>query len=158
MAQKVIRQGLGLVYCMALLATGCQSVAPTVQTPAATATTPGTPVLVGTTWMAEDIAGSGVLDGAQSTLTFESAERAIGSTGCNRYFVPMQVTDVTLHFGAGGSTRRACPPAVMDQEHRFLATLEAVRAYRHAGNTLWLLDDSGHAIVRLKQLDADTGR
>ena len=107
---------------------------------------------------AEDIEGRGVLDQVQSTLMFESAERVVGSTGCNRYFAPLQVSDTTLRVGMGGSTRRACPPAVMDQESRFLAALEATRAYRRDGGTLWLLDESGRALVRLTRMDTAAER
>jgi heat shock protein HslJ len=157
MAQQATLRGLGLVCCVAFLVIGCQSVAPTAQSPAA-ATTRDASTLVGTSWIAEEIAGSGVLDQVQSTLTFESAERIAGSTGCNRYFAPLQLTDTTLRFGSGGSTRRACPPAVMDQESRFLAALEAVRAYRRDGNALWLLDDSGRTRMHLTRLSTDTAR
>ena len=157
MAQQATVRGLGLVCCIAVLVIGCRSVAPTAQSPAAAAP-PATPTLVGTSWIAEEIEGSGGLDQVQSTLTFESAERIAGSTGCNRYFAPIQITDTTLRFGAGGSTRRACPPAVLDQERRFLAALEAVRAYRRDGNTLWLLDDSGRTRMRLTRLSTDAER
>lgn len=107
--------------------------------------------LAGTSWVAEDIDGRGVLDQAQSTITFESESRVVGSTGCNQYFAAAQISDKAIQFGNAGSTRRACPPPVMDQEKRFLAALEAARTYRMKERVLELLDGSGRVVVRLVQ-------
>jgi len=141
-------RGLGFVFGLAFFIIGCQSVAPMAAPPAAAFT------LVGSAWIAEEIEGRRVLDQVQSTLTFESAERIVGSTGCNRYFAPLQVSGTALRVGMGGSTRRACPPEIMEQESRFLAALDAVRTYRRDGSTLLLSDDGGQVRVRLKQTDA----
>ena len=43
----------------------------------------------------------------------------------------------------------ACPPAVMDQETRFLAALEAVRKAQREGDKLMLLDGDGRVRIRL---------
>lgn len=112
--------------------------------------------LIATSWLAEDIGGSGVLDGVQSTLSFESETRVAGSTGCNRYFGRVQLSGMTLHFETEATTRRACTPAIMDQEQRFLAVLNAASTYRHKGDTLSLLNDAGHELVRFKKMDATT--
>ena len=48
-------------------------------------------------------------------------------------------------------TRRACPPAVMDQEQRFVAALAAARAYRQEGDVLLLLDEGGRPLLRLSR-------
>jgi heat shock protein HslJ len=42
--------------------------------------------LIGTSWLAEDIGGRGVIDRAQTTISFEPEGRVAGSGGCNRYF------------------------------------------------------------------------
>jgi len=81
--------------------------------------------------------------GFGATITFESEERLVGSTGYNQYFAPVQLSGTTLRIGAGASTRRACPPAVMTQEQRFLAALTSVTAFRHENRTLWLIDAAG---------------
>lgn len=140
------------MFGLAFFVIGCQSVALTA-TPSAAAF-----ALVGTAWIAEEIEGRRVLDQVQSTLTFESTERIVGSTGCNRYFAPLQVSGTALRVGMGGSTRRACLPEVMDQESRFLAALDAVRTYRHDGSTLLLSDEGGQVRLRLKQTDATADR
>lgn len=144
-----------LPFCILALAGGCrapQSAAPL--TPAAqTAPAPpqAAPSLAGTSWLAADIGGSGVVDRVQSTLVFESETRVVGSTGCNRYFAGLQLSGTTLRITNAGSTRMACLlPAAMEQETRFLAALEAARAYRLDRNTnqLWLLGENGGDLAR----------
>ncbi len=105
--------------------------------------------LVGKSWLAEDIDGAGVVDGAQSTLLFETEARAAGSTGCNRWFSSVELTGTTVQFGAAGSTRRACVPAVMDQESRFLAALLAARTWKLDSGKLLLIDEAGKTRMRL---------
>ncbi len=46
----------------------------------------------------------------------------------------------------------ACPPAVMDQESRFLAALGAATAFRAEGGKLLLIDQGGRVRVRLAAL------
>ena len=133
-----------LVFCLALPA--CQTTAPS---GAARGPADSPAPLGGTSWLTEDIDGAGVLESAQSTLTFESEERIVGSTGCNNYFAPVQLSGATLRAGAIGSTRRACPPAVMSQERVFLSALAAVTAFRQEGRTLLLVDATDRVRVRL---------
>ena len=110
------------------------------------------PPLAGTSWVAEEIDGIGVVEGVQSTLVFESEERIVGSTGCNQYFAPIRRAGATLRIGTMGSTRRACPPPLMNQERLFLAALAAVTTFRQEGRALWLIDESGRARVRLARV------
>ncbi|MGH7354026.1 MAG: META domain-containing protein [Candidatus Rokuibacteriota bacterium] len=108
------------------------------------------PSLNGSSWIAEAIDGQGMVGRPPITLTFESEERAVGSTGCNRYFAAVRLSErARLRFGQVGSTRMACPPLVMEQEQRFLAALEAVRGYRLDGTTLVLVDARDLARLRL---------
>jgi putative lipoprotein len=131
-----------LALCVALSA--CQTAAP-----AGAARSPADVPLSGTSWIAEDIDGGGVLEAVQSTLTFESDERIVGLAGCNSYFAPIQLSGTTLRSGAIGSTRRACPPPVMSQERLFLGALAAVTAFRREDRTLLLVDATDRVRVRL---------
>jgi len=131
----------GAALALLLVAVGCRS---TTTRRAADVVTS----LVGTTWVADGIEGAGVLAGVPSTLTFESAERVVGSTGCNQYFAPLTLVGTALRFGPAGSTRRACSPAIMDQERRFLAALETVRTYRVHDGVLSLLDEDARDLIR----------
>lgn len=121
---------------------------------AATGSTPATTDLAGTRWLAEDIDARGVMDGAQSTLSFDGDGRVAGSGGCNRYFGQAQRDGSRLRLGPLGSTMMACPEAVMDQERRFLAALEASEAWRIDTTTglLYLSDADGRDILRFSPL------
>lgn len=120
--------------------------------PADRARVPGEAPLARTSWVAEEIDGVGVVEGVQSTLVFESDERIVGSTGCNQFFASIRRADATIRIGTVGSTRRACPPPVMNQERLFLAALAAVTTYRQEGRELWLIDEGGRARLRLTRV------
>jgi heat shock protein HslJ len=131
------------LFAVALLALGCTSAAPTA--PAGVALAP----LEGTAWLAEDIDGGGVVDRVRSTLVFDAGQRVAGRAACNRYFGTYQQSGDVVEVKPGGTTRMACPPAVMDQEDRFLAALGAVRKARREGDKLMLLDGDGRVRMRL---------
>ncbi len=147
-----------LPFFIVALASGCrapQSTAPATTPvaqapPAQTVSSP-----VGTSWLAADIGGRAVAGQVQSTLVFESETRVVGSTGCNRYFAGLQLSGTTLRLANIGSTRMACVlPAAMEQETRFLAGLEAARAYGLDSNTnqLWLLGEDGSELARFTRM------
>ena len=48
------------------------------------------PVLVGPTWVAEDIGSRGVIDDLQSHITFTAEGQAHGSGGCNKFYRRLQ--------------------------------------------------------------------
>ena len=83
--------------------------------------------LIGTGWGLEEMDGGGVADRVQSTLHFERGDRIAGWGGCNRYFAGLRSHGDTIRIGPIGSTRRICPPVVMDQEDRFFKALEKAR-------------------------------
>ncbi|HET9918052.1 MAG TPA: META domain-containing protein [Candidatus Binatia bacterium] len=105
--------------------------------------------LIGSAWLAEDLEKHGVLDRAQTTLHFESQERVSGSTGCNRYSAGYKLDGNALRFGPAAATRRACVPALMDQEQRFTKVLEATTSYHRDGEFLRLFNDQGQELARL---------
>jgi len=101
------------------------------------------------TWIAEDIDGAGVIDNAQSTLVFSPDGRVSGRAGCNQYGGTVKLSGASMIVDQVFSTRMACTaPALMDQETRFLAALQAVRSYRVEGTKLVLIDGTGKARLR----------
>ena len=94
---------------------------------------PSTPKvdLVGGTWLAEDIDGAGVIDDAQSTLEFGTDGRVSGRGGCNRYGGTVKLKGASIIIGELFSTKMACAPALMDQETRFMAALQADALLQH---------------------------
>jgi heat shock protein HslJ len=83
--------------------------------------------LIGTEWGLEEIDGSRVADRVQSTLLFQRGDRVVGWGGCNRYFAGLRSDGDVIHISPIGSTRRICPPVVMDQENRFFEVLKKAR-------------------------------
>jgi len=108
--------------------------------------------LGGTTWAAENIAGGGVIDSSQTTVSFEDANAVSGSGGCNRYRGAVTVDGDNMQFGQIAATKKACAPALMDQETKFFAALDAARTFVIDGAYLLLRDQSGAEILRLTQI------
>jgi putative lipoprotein len=133
------------------LVAACQSTPDTVTPTQAQAPVPS---LVGSGWTVTEIDGRSVLDRARSTVTFDTGQRLSGNAACNRYFGTYELGEGTLRVKPAGSTRMACEPAVMDQETRFLAALEAVTTFRREGPDLLLLDAGGRVRVRLTPVRA----
>ena len=142
---------VGLVLGAGVAAAGCQTPgSPPAPVPATSAGASAAAFpLGGTTWQVEEIEGRRAGDPAAPTVMFEGAQRVAGSTGCNRYSGPLDVRGLALRVSATAMTRMACPPAVMEQESRFVAALAAVRGYRQDGDALLLVDDSGRTLLRL---------
>ena len=89
-----------------------------------------------TDWVLEEIDGSAVIDRVQSTLRFQGNDRIVGWGGCNRYFAAVRSGFKFFEVGPIGSTRRICPPVVMDREERFFAALQKARSIRMEGANL----------------------
>jgi heat shock protein HslJ len=123
------------------LAFGCRSTEPP----------PSAASLLGTSWVAEEIDGRGV-ERIGSTVTFETAQRINGDTGCNRYFGEFLPGEGTIALKPTGTTRIACAPPIMEQERRFLDGLAAASAFRLADGKLLLLDEGGRVRMRLAPL------
>jgi putative lipoprotein len=102
-------------------------------------------------WVAEDIDGAGVIDNAQSTLEFTANGRVAGRGGCNRYGGSVKTSGDSILMSEIFSTKMACAPALMDQETRYLAALQAVRSYRMEGPTLVLVDATGKPRLRFSR-------
>ncbi len=120
--------------------------------------TPGIvqPGIVGSSWLAEDIGKKGVIDNARTFIRFDSPEKVSGSGGVNRFNGTCKLAGDKLSFGPLMSTRMAGPPAVMDQEAKFLAALAKVTAFKLDENDLLhLLDKDGQELLRLSRSDGD---
>jgi putative lipoprotein len=104
--------------------------------------------ITGQTWLAEEVGGQGVGPRVQSTLRLDSDGQASGSAGCNRFTAPARLTGDEIHLGPFATTRRLCPPEVMDQEDRYLAALAAARRFGLEGEVLRLRDEDDGELQR----------
>lgn len=109
--------------------------------------------LIGSHWLAEDIAGAGVVDNSHSTLHFAAADKVEGDTGCNRFTGPLATEGASIRLGPLASTRRACAPALMDQERRYLQALAHAAGLRLDRGLLLLVDERGAPLVRYSRVD-----
>ncbi|MEJ2535190.1 MAG: META domain-containing protein [Gammaproteobacteria bacterium] len=106
-------------------------------------------LLTGTEWWVEDIGGGGVIDNSHTTVRFVEAGRVAGDTGCNRYMGSYEMDETALKFGPLAGTRRACIPALMDQEAKFYAAMARVTTWEVAETgLLHLRDADGETVIR----------
>lgn len=108
--------------------------------------------LVGHTWLAEDIGGRGVVDNVQSRISISAAGEVSGSGGCNTLRGTVQLDGRGLAFGAIATTRKMCPPAVMEQESKFLHALDLTREFSMEGPYLRFFGAGGLELVRYTRL------
>lgn len=105
-------------------------------------------------WLAEDIRGGGVIDNLQSVVEIAADGTVTGSGGCNRMRGQATISGTSITITPLASTMMACPPAIMDQEGKFMSALEAARSFRidPQQRKLFLLDGTGQTILRLSAL------
>ena len=72
-----------------------------------------------------------------------------GSAGCNRYFGTWSASGSALTIDPAGTTRKACPPPVMQQEQAFLRALGRVARATPDGDALVLSDADDAVVMRL---------
>ena len=110
--------------------------------------------LSGSAWLVDDVGGRGVVDRARTQIQFLEPGRVAGSTGCNRFFGPVEQDGNGISFGDLGVTRMACPEALMSQEQRFLEAMAKARRFElaHDGLVLVLYDDRGARVIELSRI------
>ena len=105
--------------------------------------------LTDTEWWAEDIDGNGVIDMSHTTLHFLENGRVAGDTGCNRYNGSVEISGASISFGPMAGTRKACAPALMDQEMKFYQAVAKVVSWEvPETGLLHLKNADGHTIIR----------
>jgi len=109
----------------------------------------GPQALFDVVWQVEDIDRGGIIDSSHITMQMSEEGRIAGSTGCNQYFGTLTVGQTSFEVSGAGSTRRACVPAIMQQETRFLQALHDVRRYEIDGDFVRLYDESGDERMRM---------
>ena len=107
----------------------CTLIAASIFTAAACATMqPDTPTLAGV-WIVEDVNGGGIIDSSRIEIGFAAEDAVLGSAGCNRFNGSYEAEAGAITFGPLSTTRRACIPALNQQERRVLDALAAATSY-----------------------------
>lgn len=129
-----------LVLCLPLLAAGCAGLS---ASPA--------PVLVGSEWRVEQMAGREVPAGIEITLTFPESGRVAGKAACNRFFGSYTQTQQQLSFSQMGSTRMACVGPAAELETVYLAALQKAVRFEMQGLRMTLHLSGGQPPLRLSR-------
>ena len=108
-------------------------------------------LLMGAEWVVEDIGGRGIIDKSRVTMRFLPDGKIAGLGSCNRYMGSWSLNGETLELSKLASTRKACPPALMDQEGRFLKQLESVRSFDISPQGALLISAGSQAPIRAFQ-------
>jgi putative lipoprotein len=105
-------------------------------------------------WLAESIRNRRVIGDPKTLIEIAADGKVTGSGGCNRISGKATVDGAHISFGPMISTKMACPPAVMDQESKFLAALGDTRLWRidEQRDRLILVDAHGVTVLRMARL------
>jgi heat shock protein HslJ len=108
----------------------------------------------GTSWVAEDIGGNGVIDILQSRITFAEEGRVNGNAGCNTFFGSYQTDGEAIRFSPMAMTEMMCEAeAVNNQEAAFLAALDQAEFVRIENDIMYLDDADGNTVMRLSMVE-----
>lgn len=80
-------------------------------------------------YLVEWIGERPLIDRSHLSVSFGEDGRAFGSGGCNHWFAGYTLEGGKLQFSQPGSTRKACSPALMEQEQRFFDALGKVERW-----------------------------
>lgn len=116
--------------------------------------------LVNTEWLLEDLSGTGVIDRVRTTIRFDGLTRISGQGGCNQYSAQLQnadaletsTSDLPFKVGAIVSTRKACPPAVMNQETKYFRALERSQRMSVDGSFLLIYTEGSNQPLKFTQV------
>ena len=114
------------------------------------------PAGLGGAWLAEDIAGKGVIDDLQTTLEIKPDGTYGGNGGCNTYRGKLKVQSGSIAFAPAAATRKMCIPAIMDQEQKFFDALGTVTSWKLENGILHLTGKDGAPAIRLAELRTGT--
>jgi heat shock protein HslJ len=103
--------------------------------------------IAGPTWLVESVTGAGTIDTGQTQLVIAADGRVSTTVGCNRIAGSAKIDGDKLSFGPLISTRKACAPALMDAEQKYMTALAAVRSFRIEGTMMTFAGEAGTALI-----------
>ncbi|MDL0431095.1 META domain-containing protein [Marinobacter sp. TBZ242] len=111
-------------------------------------------LLRGQEWVVEDIDGAGIIDSSRITINFLAQNRVAGNTSCNQFSGVWKLTGEGLGFTGIASTSKACVPALMNQEDRFLSLLADIQRFDIGRRgELLLISSEGRTIRAVQSRD-----
>ena len=99
----------------------------------------------GTVWKLISLTRQPIL--AESEITAEFTEgRVNGTAGCNLYFADYQLDNAQLDIETIGSTKKACPNDLMEQETTYLNFLDRAESATIVGNVMTINTPDGDLV------------
>jgi heat shock protein HslJ len=102
-----------------------------------------TATLPGSAWQVKTFAGQPPLADHPITFDFDNEGNIAGDGSCNRFGGSCKIEGDKIEVGPLRSTRRACEPDIMQQEHKFLALLGAATTWAMDGDEIILTAPEG---------------
>ena len=125
----------------------------TITTSLAMETNKASVALPGSAWQVTTFAGQTPLADHPITFEFDNEGNIAGDGSCNRFGGSCKIEGDKIEVGPLRSTRRACEPDIMQQEHKFLALLGAAATWAMDGDELVLTAPEGE-IRAIRQVPA----
>ena len=125
----------------------------TITTSLAMETNKASVALPGSAWQVTTFAGQTPLADHAITFEFDNEGNIAGDGSCNRFGGSCKIEGDKIEVGPLRSTRRACEPDIMQQEHKFLALLGAVTAWEIGADGTLVLRGEGGEIRAKKRTD-----
>ena len=107
-------------------------------------------------WQVEDIDAGGVIDFSHITMDFSTQGKVTGTTGCNQYTASLAQNDTDVSVTQIVTTRRACAPALNNQQQRFINALRDASTIAYQQDT-WLIIQDASGATRLKLIRSRAG-
>lgn len=99
-------------------------------------------------WTVEYIGERPVIDNSPAYIKFLEEDRVAGNSSCNQFTGTYNLRAGDLEVSKLASTKKMCPPALMEQEKRFLATLQRVKKFHIVQGLLVLLDENNETLFK----------
>lgn len=105
-------------------------------------------LLRGIEWVVEAIDGGGIIEDSRVTIDFRADNRMVGNASCNQFTGGWELTGEALDLTRMAATKKACEPALMNQEARFLSLLADTRRFDIGRRGELLLTTPDGALIR----------
>lgn len=105
--------------------------------------------LTGVSWRPVSVGDASVPEDSGMYVRFEVDGSIKGHGGCNGFFGSLQQSETGIEVGPLGSTRMACPEAVMDREMAFLDAVQRTTGFESGSDGMSLLDEESSVLAEL---------
>lgn len=94
-------------------------------------------------------------DGSEAFVAFKLEGRVIGSGGCNNFSGSFTQDGKAIKIGPLASTRKMCPPDIMNVETKLLKILDQARYVEASHLKMSLMDENQTLLAKFQRSDWD---